>query len=236
MRRLLPTPADDVDVNEEYAVAAGAPWLRANMVSTIDGSVTDGAGLSGGISGEPDRRVFRVLRSLADAIVVGARTALAEGYRRTAVPLVVLSRTLDVDLATPMLGEAEAGRSGLVIVVSPRSAPPDRRAKLLAHADRVGGIELLTAGDDELDLAAALASLRARGLAHLLCEGGPALLASLIHEALLDELCVTTSPIVVGGSGQRILSGPPILTPTDWHSAGLYEDETFLFARWVHPR
>ena len=236
MRRLLPTAADDVDAEQEYAVPAGTPWLRANMVATIDGSVTDADGLSAGISGEADRRVFRVLRSLSDAVLVGARTAEAEGYRRAAVPVVLLTRSLALDLNAPLLASAgDPGKAG-VLVVAPESAPDARRDALLEQAAQVGGIELLTAGDADLDLAEALRQLRERGLLHLLCEGGPSLLAGLVAADLVDELCVTTSPYVVGGDAGRIVHGPAIPSKQPWTLDGLCEDDQFLFARWRRPR
>ena len=62
-------------------IAPGAaPWLRASMVASVDGAASLG-GRSGGLSGDADRLVFSVLRSLADVILVGAGTARAEGYR-----------------------------------------------------------------------------------------------------------------------------------------------------------
>jgi riboflavin biosynthesis pyrimidine reductase len=235
VRRLLPTAADEVDAEQEYAVPAGTPWLRANMVATVDGSVTDVKGLSGGISGEADRRVFRVLRTLADAVLVGARTAEIEGYRRAAVPMVLLTRSLALDLTAPLLATSgDEGRAG-VVVIAPASASAPRRLALLEQADRVGGIELLTAGDDDLDLAAALGLLRGRGLSHLLCEGGPSLLAGLVTADLVDELCVTTSPYVVGGPAGRIVHGAPFQGAGPWTLDGLCEEEQFLFARWHRP-
>lgn len=238
MRRLHPLSATDVDVDIalEYGMPAGIPWMRANMVSTIDGSVTDAEGLSGGISSAADRRVFRVLRALTDALVVGARTAEVERYRRAAVPVVLLTRTLALDLTTPLLaGPSEEGSAG-VLVIAPADAPDDRRQALLEQADQVGGIELIAAGDADLDLAAALELLRGRGLAHLLCEGGPSLLDALVAADLVDELCVTTSPYVVGGPAGRIVHGAAAQATDPWKLAGLCEDDGFLFARWHHPR
>ena len=54
-------------------------WLRANMVTSLDGAAALN-GRSGGLSGEGDRQVFALLRALADVIVVGAGTARAERY------------------------------------------------------------------------------------------------------------------------------------------------------------
>ena len=69
------------------------PWLRVNMVSTVDGSATGEGGRSGSINNEADERVFHILRGLADAIIVGAGTARAEGYGPADPPLVLVSRS-----------------------------------------------------------------------------------------------------------------------------------------------
>ena len=71
---------DDDRLRELYAVPR-LPWLRANMVQTVDGAATGANGKSGSINNAADKRVFDTAPGLADAIVVGAGTARAEGYR-----------------------------------------------------------------------------------------------------------------------------------------------------------
>ena len=122
MRRLLPDARDPVDEADEYDVPAGTPWLRANMVSTLDGAATDVEGLSAGISDPADRRVFKVLRSLADAVVVGARTAATERYNRASLPTVLLTRTLALDLSTPVLADPVRSQSAPTIVINAPAA------------------------------------------------------------------------------------------------------------------
>ncbi len=235
MRRLLPSPADDIDVGAEYAIPEDRRWVRANMVATVDGAVADSAGLSGGISGPADRRMFSVLRSLADVIVVGASTAQAEQYRRSKRPIAILSRTLDLDLSAPLLGPATEERPGPVILVAPAAAWDTAGPALRDHAESVGGIAQLIAGADTIDLAEALRGLHESGARHLLCEGGPSLLSAFVAQGLLDELCLTTSPLLLGGEGGRILGREPIPDQPPWALAGLYAEDDFLFARWQAP-
>ena len=64
----------------------GRPWLRANMISSLDGAATGPDGLTGSINGPADLRVFTTLRALADVVVVGAGTVRAEGYGQPRVP------------------------------------------------------------------------------------------------------------------------------------------------------
>lgn len=75
------------------------PWTRANMVSSLDGAATCSDGLSGSINNAADVEVFHQLRDGADAIIVGAGTARAEGYQGAGKPLIVIGRSLPETLA-----------------------------------------------------------------------------------------------------------------------------------------
>ena len=240
MRQLLPTASDTVDLLDAYAyptdVPAGTAWLRANMVASLDGSaVKDGR--SGGLGGPADKQVFAVLRSLCDAVVVGAGTARAEGYRaprakeadadrrrghgqRSAPVLVLVSRGLDLDPASGLFAGTER-----TVVVTCGSA--DRTAR-----DRISEVaDLVVAGDDDVDLTAAVDELTDRGLPRLLCEGGPSLLADVAAAGLLDELCITVSPQLVGGDGPRIVHGAGLDLAVS--PALLLEQDGVLLARYV---
>src|SRR5579864_2347547 len=71
---------DDDQLAECYAVNdRSSQSVRVNFVASTDGAATD-HGLSGGLSGQADKRVFDVLRRLSDVILVGAGTVRAEGY------------------------------------------------------------------------------------------------------------------------------------------------------------
>src|SRR3954463_5612548 len=81
MRRLLPDPA--AELSPEDVVAAYRPppgrALRVNFIASLDGATTV-AGRSRGLQSPGDLRVFRILRALADVVLVGAGTATAERY------------------------------------------------------------------------------------------------------------------------------------------------------------
>src|SRR6478672_2826570 len=81
MRRLLPEPAelDEAGLIEAYALPDGR-HLRVNFIASLDGAVTVD-GRSEGLGSPGDRRIFQVLRALADVVLVGHGTAAAEGYR-----------------------------------------------------------------------------------------------------------------------------------------------------------
>jgi riboflavin biosynthesis pyrimidine reductase len=237
VRQLLPEPAEDLtddDLVGIYAVPPGE-HLRVNFVSSADGAVTlDGA--SGGLGGPGDRRVFQLLRDLADVILVAAGTVRNEGYgyprfaaerraRRLAAgrhewpTFAVVSRRLDLDLGSSLFTDPPAR----TVVITGPGAPADRRADLERCA------EVLVADD----LITAVGGLHRRG--PILCEGGPSLFAALVGDDLVDELCLTVSPILAGPGPGRIESGPE-------HSAvrlalaGLLEEDGALFTRYAVTR
>ena len=229
MRMLLPVPGDDLsdaDLDAAYAWPQTGNWLRANMVSTVDGAARSPQGLSHGISSDTDRRIFGRLRGLADVILAGASTVREEGYgvakakpdfaeRRAAagqsdVPVIaVVSRSLSLDLAGPLFSD-DAHRT---IVITCSAADPVALARVQSRAD------VLVCGGDAVDLAEAASQLRARGLSRIHCEGGPHLLAGLAAAGVLDELLLTLSPLLAGGAYEqgadvmRILTGPALADP-----------------------
>lgn len=229
MRRLLPEPAaGGVDPYEAYG---DPPRLRLGMVMSADGSVTDAEGWTDGLGGAADFRVFRTLRALADGIVVGAGTVrtgrlgparLRDDLRARRggppAPIVVVSRSLDLDWTLPLFTEAETP----TIVVTTRNA----RAKVPGH------LQTVAEGDGDVDLPAAVRALREDlGLDRLLCEGGPSLATALIRASLVDELCLNIAPTLLGGAlHTRLLEGLDAEVPLD--PAALYLDEGVLFVRY----
>ncbi|GII92047.1 pyrimidine reductase family protein [Sinosporangium siamense] len=237
MRRLLPEPDDDVDIPLAYAYPEERPWLRVNMVASADGAAWV-KGLSGGLSSKGDRRIFGVLRGLADVILVGASTVRTEGYRPTrprgsweelragrppAPPIAVITRRLDLDLGSPLFADAEP--YARTIVLTCEAAPADRRREAAKTAD------VIIVGEERVDLARAVAELHARELTRVLCEGGPRVNAQLTTAGVLDELCLTLSPMVLGGGASRILNGENCQVTMDL--AHVLEEEGFLFCKYV---
>ena len=220
MRLIYPGPAGGrpPDLAGLYAypahTEAGRPWVRASMIQSSDGAAAVD-GLSGGLGGPADHEIFGLLRALAGVILVGAATVRAEAYRPAQVaarwaplragrpatpPIAVLSGRLDLDPAGPLLADAPA--QARTMVITAESAPGDRRAELARRADVIIG------GEHEVTAAAAVSALASRGYREILAEGGPHLLGQLAAAGLIDELCVTISPVLAGGPAGRIIQGP----------------------------
>ncbi|GAA2792505.1 pyrimidine reductase family protein [Nonomuraea dietziae] len=237
MRRIHPDITDDPDIPQAYAYPADRPWLRVNMVASADGGAWI-KGLSGGLSSKGDRRIFGVLRGLSDVVLAGAATVRTEGYgpakpreswaplregRPAAPPVAVVTRRLDLDLGSPLF--TEAAPDARTIVITCEAAPKDRRTEA---ADRA---EVIVAGDDRVELDLAAAALHERGLTRILCEGGPRLNGQLAAAGLIDELCLSVSPMLIAGGAARILNGEA--GQTDLRLAQVLEEEGVLFCRYI---
>ena len=249
MHRLLTESAAELDLDalaQTYAYPHPLPargWLRANMVSTIDGAAAhDGA--TAEFSTAADQQLLGLLRGLSDVVVVGAGTVRAESYGPTraharhasrraeagqlpAPVLAIVSGRLDLDPTSALFTEAVVRPT----VVTHEQAPSERVVALAEVAD------VLVCGAGSIDIAAALDALAARGLRRQLSEGGPHLLADIARAGRLDELDLTFAATVAGPGATRVVGGDPISTLQPMQLAGLLQDGDTLFARYLRvPR
>ncbi|MGH3743914.1 MAG: dihydrofolate reductase family protein, partial [Mycobacteriales bacterium] len=105
-----------------------------------------------------------------------------------------------------------------------------------AGAADVPGCETVVSGETTVSFPTAVATLADRGLTSVLCEGGPSVLGRLAADDLLDELCLTCSPMLVGPGAGRIVSGDGWSGARRMHLADLLEDGGLLFCRYVLTR
>jgi riboflavin biosynthesis pyrimidine reductase len=243
MRALLPELLEPVDVHDWYA----RDWvdrtaLRVNFVASVDGAAT-AEGASSGLQTAGDNMVFAALRDLADVVLAGAGTVRTEGYAaisvsarrreirrrfglRDVLPTAVISRSLRLDPAAALF--TDAAPAARTIVITCASADPTQVARFADVAD------VVIAGDDDVDPVLAKAALADRGLTRILCEGGPTLFADLARARVVDELCLSITPLLAGPGARRIVAGPiwadgPL--PLVLHS--LLEEDGALFCRYV---
>lgn len=199
----------DIATRYAYPPNLTRTWVRTNFVSSIDGAAQDAAGVTAGLGGPDDTKIFAVLRSMADVILVGAGTARREGYgpvkpeeihaelrpdaAATVPPIAVVSESLNV----PQLLIAPAQ-----ILITHNSSDPAKRDRLAQVMD------VIVTGDTAIDWDEALKQLADRGLRRVLCEGGPRLQGDLIATDHVDELCLSVATVLVGGEAKRIATGP----------------------------
>jgi riboflavin biosynthesis pyrimidine reductase len=207
------TPLSDEALTALYQPAG--PGVRMNFVTSVDGAV-EIEGRSAGLGNPADKKVFGLLRQYPDGLLVGAGTLRQEGYNAVRLDasrrawreergldpyprLIVISRRLDLEPTHPAFSEAPRRP----VILTSRDAPPDRVTALSTMADVVAH------GSGEVDLRAGLEDLRGRGIATILSEGGPHLFGSLTAADLVDEVCLTMSPLLAGPGAGRITAGPP---------------------------
>jgi riboflavin biosynthesis pyrimidine reductase len=234
---MLLTQVGDIDLAAAYAYPdqAERPWLRANMVASVDGAAWHD-GKAGGLGNDTDRRLLSLLRGLADVVIVGANTVRVEGYgpvrardswrelregRPPTPKLAIVSRDLDLNVDAPVFA------SGDTIVITCAASPDDRRRGVGKHA------EVIVAGDRAVEPGAALDALADRGHLRQLSEGGPRLLAQFAAAGRVDELCLTLSPLLAAGGAARITNGSLLAEPERLRLGHVLTDDDFLFLRYV---
>jgi riboflavin biosynthesis pyrimidine reductase len=231
----------------DLSVQAGSgarerPYTLLNMVSTVDGRATLG-GRSGGIGDAADKLLFHGLRTVVDAVMVGAGTLRAERYGRLIRSAEGLAARRAAGLAEQPLACVVSGRLALDESV-PLLADPESRVAVLtaSQASLPAGCQarieyLRCAHDGQLDLAAGLAALAGRlGVRTLLCEGGPHLNANLLADGLVDELFLSLAPTLaggdLGGESLRILSGADLEPPAAMTLVSVHEHDSQLLLRY----
>jgi riboflavin biosynthesis pyrimidine reductase len=236
---------DDARLAEFYAyppLAGDRCWVRANMISSLDGGATDD-GSSGGLAGPGDRVLFNLMRQEADVILVGASTVRIENYSgaqmsaaqrqdrqsrgQTEVPpIAVITHSADFEHDAKLFTRSEV--PPLIMTCSESAADATRRFGGVAEVIDASGPQ-----SDRVDPATVLKILAARRLCRVLTEGGPSLLSLFIEHDLLDELCVTIAPILVAGLARRIASGPGVAHTRMRRSHLLTDGEGYLYTRYV---
>jgi riboflavin biosynthesis pyrimidine reductase len=219
---------------ELYAHPAERPFVRVNFAASADGAVSVD-GRSAGLDAPGDRTVFGLLRELADVVLAGSGTVRAEDYRgaRTSAaaqerrrargqaavpPVAVVTASPDLDPAAALFTDTSV--PPLIVTTTAAADAAHRR-----HGDAA---EVVDAGD--LSPAAVLDALAAHGLRRVLCEGGPTLFGAFAAAGLVDELCLSLAPSLVGAGPGRILAGPelPVPLPLRLASALAHDDGLLL--------
>lgn len=212
------------------------------MVATVDGRATID-GRSGPIGDAADRELFHGLRTQADAVMCGARTATVEGYGRLVKSDALAARREQEGLDPNPLGVIVSGALAMNVEDVPLLRDPDSRVAIVTH--REGELEGIAADVSWIrveqgpgSLRAALEQLHAdHGIRSIMCEGGPALNRSLLVDGVVDELFLSIAPKLSAGEPPfPIVSGPALDEPPDLRLSSCHEAEDSLFLRYAVRR
>ena len=245
VQQILPTWIEDVDPLDLYLedprpTPSNRPWVMVNMIASLDGA-TAIKGLSGDLGGPADSAVFRAVRASCDWILVASATANAESYGtakrneaaverrlasgRSAVPrLAIVTARGTIDPTIPALDRDIADQER-TLVITGEQADPDRLAALNA--------EIAHLPMPRPQPGAVLSELHRRGAAVVLCEGGPTWNGQMVAAGLVDEMCVSISPILAGGTSSRIVAGAEQAIPAQMHLSRVLTEDDLLFARYT---
>jgi len=178
-------------MSRRYAVESD-DYVRLNMITTITGATSGEDGTSETITSRTDRYVLGAVRRAADVVVVGAQTVRAEGY------LLPKSARLAIVTNSGDLGEdglRTEGREGRppAIVLCPADRADDVRTALAGQPVEVRPVD---AEGGRLAPRDIVSALQAEGLRRIVCEGGPGLATQFVEAGIVDEICVTVSPVL----------------------------------------
>lgn len=222
-------------VNSESRKADSRPWVLVNFVTSIDGATTV-KGRSSALGDDDDLAMFKAIRSLPDVILVGAGTVRAEDYRpvildeeRWAIRrergqaddpiLAIVSGSLGVDPEARVFGDPDHKP----LILTSTTADPGRLVNLGDMAE----IAFLA----ELTPAMILAQLGAASV--VLLEGGPSLTGQFVAAGLVDEMCLTVSPVMVGGDSKRVAVGVEASPPLGMRLDRAHIGAESLFLRYL---
>jgi riboflavin biosynthesis pyrimidine reductase len=232
----------DDELSELYAYPAAGIWVRANFIASLDGAAAVD-GTTRALGGPVDRALFNLLRALADVVLVGAGTVRMENYsgaRPTVTqrqhraargqsevpPLAIVTKSGHLDRDMPVFTNTEV--APLVLTCTAAAAATRRRLAGIADVVDCSG-----ADPGRVEETALLNALTERGLRRVLTEGGPTVLSSFIERGVLDELCLTIAPCLVGGTAPRIAAGPGQLLTRMSCAHILADDDGYLYTRYV---
>jgi riboflavin biosynthesis pyrimidine reductase len=226
---------------QDRAPRTNRPYVLSNMVASMDGAIAVD-GLSGGLGGPADSRVFRALRSVADVIIAGAGTVRDERYKPPQ-PSEVASglRRARGQSERPLI--AVVTRSGRLAPDLPLFSDPSYRPLIIAGSepDRTALDKLATVAtivqteSDSVGPEEALGLLHQLGHRIVLLEGGPRLNGAFVEADCIDEWNLTMSPNLVGGSSGRASRGDSAVINAFELQHVLTEDG-LLFIQWRRSR
>ncbi|HEY3876597.1 MAG TPA: bifunctional diaminohydroxyphosphoribosylaminopyrimidine deaminase/5-amino-6-(5-phosphoribosylamino)uracil reductase RibD, partial [Candidatus Kapabacteria bacterium] len=177
-------------------ITTGLPYVTLKLASSLDGRSALANGEARWITSEASRRIVHQMRAEYDAVLVGARTVLADDPELT--PRLVEGRVpyrilLDARMELPHSLKlfTDAHREKTIAITT---------ASALARRGSIPDIQTIVVGEDRgrIDLANAWKLIGERGIASVLVEAGPRLAASILRSGLFEEIALFLAPTLFG--------------------------------------
>ncbi len=201
-------------------VTTGLPYVTLKAAATMDGFIATSSGDSKWITGELSRQFAHQLRFLADGILVGIGTVMADdplltvrlhGKKTRRHPVrIVLDSELQIPLSSQLVLSASAGP---VWVVCRQDASGENENALSG-----AGVHVLRimSGDSRVDIPLLLKELGRRRISSILVEGGGRVLGSFLESGFADEFHFFYAPKILGDPcGVNMLNCRPRLRIAD---------------------
>jgi len=200
---VLREAADSINLPFLKAMRTGLPWVTAKAAITLDGKLATSTGASKWISSDASRLVAHQLRDVADVVIVGSSTVIADdpqltvrlGKKGTRNPIrMVLDPALRTDPRAKIYDTKQART--ILVTLEAEGSP---RAESFARR----GVEVWTLAGSKgrIKLERLLERLVKEGALHVLVEGGSIVHQSFLEAGLVDELVLFVAPKLFGHSG-----------------------------------
>lgn len=207
---------DAFRLNEAYSkfITTHLPFVILKFAASLDGKIALPSGESKWITAKPARKYAHRLRAMADAVLVGIGTVVADDPllnvrhidSKGKHPLrIVIDSKLRIPLASRVL-DVSTGQSTMVVTTA--SAPSE---KIEALQKRGIKVVIADSGDNgEVNLRSLMSTIGKMGITSILIEGGSEINASALHANIVDKIIGIYSPRIIGGSDSiSMVGGPP---------------------------
>ncbi len=200
---LLEKEAQEINKAFFKAKNTGLPYVSIKIASSLDAKIATSNYDSKWITSENARRFAHYLRSVNDAIMVGANTVRyddpmldcrLEGLEEYSPKRFVISTKIDFNLQAKIFQTANKIPTFLLTAY---------KDDYVCNKIRKLGVEIIFCQEknQQIDLKDALQKLCATGVNSILVEGGNKLITQLLQQKLADELIWIKNARIIGGDG-----------------------------------
>ncbi|MGE6630518.1 bifunctional diaminohydroxyphosphoribosylaminopyrimidine deaminase/5-amino-6-(5-phosphoribosylamino)uracil reductase RibD [Bacillus sp. NPDC077027] len=192
---------DSIQMNEvfNHFITKKTPFVTLKTGITLDGKIASSTSDSKWITSEESRYDAHHIRSMNDAILVGANTVILDDPSLTSRipdgrnPIRVI---LDSRLSIPLTAKVITDDLAPTWVFTTKKA--DRHK--ISALEEAGVKVFVTGGEDRVEITEVLQLLGENQVSSLMIEGGGQVNASFLEQALVEKMVIYMAPKLIGGS------------------------------------